>query len=146
MDLLVRAYRMYCDKPEKIVSAVKKRITFVSLNPFRYSLGEGIAEKFRVIREFGADAILFHDILFHDVELLAPIEKSHADYTPWLYNQVNTLKQEQRLVIRIGAPLNDELSRLHYDLVDIIIKFIPPSNFRGLQPLYTKKGYGAHHH
>jgi len=135
MDLLVRAYRGYCDKPEKIVSAVKKRIAFVSLNPFRYSLGEGIAEEFRAIRESGADAVLFHG-----VELPASVEKSHADYIPWLYNQINTLKQEQRLVIRIGAALNDELSRLYYDLADIVIKFIPSSNYGDFSVYIWRRG------
>ncbi|MCS7112235.1 MAG: hypothetical protein NZ912_08370, partial [Ignisphaera sp.] len=50
------------------------------------------------------------------------------EYMSSLYNQINALKQQQKLVVRIGSKISDELSRIFSALADIVIKLIPNEN------------------
>ncbi|MCX8168328.1 MAG: hypothetical protein N3D82_04805 [Ignisphaera sp.] len=126
LDLLDRAFRMSqecTDIRDRIVGIVKKHAILSSLNPFRYSIFEGIAEEFRIIGESQADVVVFHGI-----EIPATVERDLPEYMSSLYNQINALKQQQKLVVRIGSKISDELSRIFSALADIVIKLIPNEN------------------
>ncbi|MDW8085340.1 MAG: hypothetical protein RMI45_03745 [Ignisphaera sp.] len=67
-------------------------------------------------------------VVFHGIEIPATVERDLPEYMSSLYNQINALKQQQKLVVRIGSKISDELSRIFSALADIVIKLIPNEN------------------
>lgn len=134
-DLTLRAFSVYCEDYEKAVEAVNKNIVFHSINPFRYSLAEIIAEELRFIRESKAGVVIFHS-----VEIPAMAEKGNPNYLSSLYNQLNMLKQEQKIVVRIGSRVSDEVSNIFYSLSDVVIKAIPENNYSDYKVYIWRRG------
>lgn len=103
-------------------------MVFKAINPFGYSMAEGVAEEIKLVEEYDADIVMFHG-----VELPAIADKISSNYLAGLYNQMNTLKKMGKLVIRVGSFVNDEISNIFSALADIVIKFIPASTGEGEQ-------------
>ncbi|MEM1528137.1 MAG: ATPase domain-containing protein [Sulfolobales archaeon] len=137
-DLLLRAYKIhseFCNDLDKVTKIVENRVVFVSLNPYRYSLAEELAEEFRIIERSGADMIVFHSI-----EIPAAVEGKDVTYLQNVYNQINVFKRQQKLVTRIGSKINEEFSSLFSAMADVVMKFIPVNDYQDYKLYIWRRG------
>ncbi|MEM4584728.1 MAG: hypothetical protein QW611_07095, partial [Ignisphaera sp.] len=106
-----------------------------SMNPYAYSISEGLAKEYSLIDEAAADVIIFHS-----VEIPAIIEYRNPVYISSLYNQINILKQKHKIVVRIASKINDELSNIFSVLSDIVMKFISTENKQNYKLYIWRRG------
>ncbi|MEM1541900.1 MAG: ATPase domain-containing protein [Ignisphaera sp.] len=134
-ELLLRVFKRFCSDVDKVRTILQKNVILKSMNPYAYSISEGLAKEYSLINEATADVIVFHS-----VEIPAIIEYRDPVYISSLYNQVNILKQKHKIVVRIASKINDELSNIFSVLSDIVMKFIPTENKQNYRLYIWRRG------
>ncbi|MCS7128136.1 MAG: hypothetical protein N3E36_03030 [Sulfolobales archaeon] len=123
---------------EKIVD---KYIVFRSINPFSYSISQLTAREISLINSREFDAVVFHGV---EIPRHAVGSSQHIRE---LYNQMNYLRKQGKLVIRIGAYTNKLLYSLECRVSDALIRFkysnseIGEVNYRAFIWRKNKKPY-----
>jgi circadian clock protein KaiC len=114
--LIYRSFYGLIDK-ERFERLVSNFVMVHSLNPFTYSLSELLHKELTMISE--DDDI----VAFHGVDVLWAVMRSRGEYLQNLYNQLNYLKSRQKLVIRMGSVISEEMYRVNAALSDLVMRF-----------------------
>jgi len=114
--LIYRSFYELIDK-ERFERLVSNFVMVHSLNPFTYSLSELLHKELTMISE--DDDI----VAFHGVDVLWAVMRSRGEYLQNLYNQLNYLKSRQKLVIRMGSVISEEMYRVNAALSDLVMRF-----------------------
>ncbi|MEM0026679.1 MAG: ATPase domain-containing protein [Ignisphaera sp.] len=114
-DLIRRGLKQLGLDESVATKIIDKHILINSINPFAYSIEELAIKELYMIP---SDADI---VAFHGTEVVA--SKHRREYIGGLYNQLNYLKKINKLVVRIGASVNDEVYNVNAMLSDVIMKF-----------------------
>jgi circadian clock protein KaiC len=114
--LIYRSFYGLIDK-ERFERLVSNFVMVHSLNPFTYSLSELLHKELTMISE--DDDI----VAFHGVDVLWAVMRSRGEYLQNLYNQLNYLKSRQKLIIRMGSFISEEMYRVNAALSDLVMRF-----------------------
>lgn len=117
-DLLVKTLTAYGVSASAMYKAIEKHFTFRGLNPFAFSALELVAEELQLVEKVSPDIVVFHGVC-----LLAFVEPKERFYQT-LYNEINTLRRQGRMIVRIGGRINDEISSAFSVLADVVLKFV----------------------
>ncbi len=107
-------------KVDESIKVLEDYLTFDALNPFSMGTNELAAEELAKVEKVNADLVDFHG-----VELPFLARRDMRSYIAGLYNQLNLLKRKNKLIIRRGSYINEDLSRLFSTLADTVIKIVP---------------------
>jgi circadian clock protein KaiC len=113
---IYRSFYELIDK-ERFERLVSNFVMVHSLNPFTYSLSELLHKELTMISE--DDDI----VAFHGVDVLWAVMRSRGEYLQNLYNQLNYLKSRQKLIIRMGSVISEEMYRVNAALSDLVMRF-----------------------
>lgn len=96
---------------------VKNHIVFRSINPFSYSVSQLVIRESSLINELNPDVVVFHSVEIprHTVSI--------TDHVRELYNQMNYLKKQGKIIVRIGAYTDDFSYKLESRVADAVIRF-----------------------
>jgi circadian clock protein KaiC len=114
--LIYRSFRDLIEL-ERIERIVNRFVRISSLNPFMYSIGELLHKELSMILE--DDDI----IAFHGIDVLQMVVHDRGNYMQNLYNQLNYLKDEQKLIVRIGSIIDEEMYRMNAAISDVVMRF-----------------------
>ncbi|MEM1525965.1 MAG: hypothetical protein QXI44_02600, partial [Ignisphaera sp.] len=135
IELIAHSYIKYCKDKDKLMENLRKYVVTASINPFRYSVAEGLSKECEVMRGSEADLVIFHA-----VEIPAMTEKHLPEYIPSLYNQINILKQQHKVIARIYSSIDDSLRPIYEVMADLIIRFIPINEYNDYKVYVWKRG------
>lgn len=114
-EQIIRAFRSYGISEEVANKIVENYYTIVGINPYLYDLDTLLIKLLTLIKE----AITADVIVFDDVSLISMVYKKE-DYLRVIYDNINFLRLEKKLNIRIGSYINDENYRLNCMVSDVI--------------------------
>ncbi|MFN3267868.1 MAG: ATPase domain-containing protein [Zestosphaera sp.] len=95
---------------------IKNHVVFRSINPFSYSVSQLVIRESSLINELNPDIVVFHSVEIprHTV--------STAEHIRELYNQMNYLKKQGKIIVRIGAYTDDFSYKLESRVADAVIR------------------------
>lgn len=116
---LIRVLTQYGVSRERSKEIIRKHFTFMSLNPYSYSVSELALKELTLIEQYAVDSVIFQG-----VDITGTIYR-RGEYVRQLYNQLNHLKRRGLLVIRQGSYINKELQAINISLSDVFINYRP---------------------
>jgi pyridoxal biosynthesis lyase PdxS len=62
-------------------------------------------------------------VVFHSVDIPYTMVRDKGEYLQQLYNQINYLKNMQKLVVRIASVTSEEMYNLNTAISDVVMRF-----------------------
>lgn len=95
---------------------MSKYLKTAGVNPFSMSIQQLLAHEVNLVKEAKPDICVFHGVE-------VPLSASRIEeYVPYLFNQLNYLKKEQVIVIRIGSYLGKKTYAVNASISDVVFK------------------------
>lgn len=95
---------------------VEKHVVFRSINPFSCSVSQLVMRESSLINELNPDIVVFHSVEIPRQTV------SIVDHFRELYNQMNYLKKQGKIIVRIGAYTDDFSYRLESRVADAVMR------------------------
>ena len=102
---------------ERVEMLVDKHIKVSGINPFTYSLCELLYKELEILSK-ESDIVVFHS-----VDIPYAMVRDKGEYLQQLYNQINYLKNMQKLVVRIASVTSEEMYNLNTAISDVVMRF-----------------------
>ncbi|MCS7108931.1 MAG: ATPase domain-containing protein [Sulfolobales archaeon] len=119
-EQIIRVLKKYGMSEENAERVVDNHYTFISINPYLYSLESLIIK----LMSLSKDAFNSDVVVFNDVSLVGMVYNS-SNYLRAIYDNINYMRYLRKLTVRIGSYIDEEHYRLNSMVSDIIFKVIP---------------------
>ncbi|MEM1680502.1 MAG: ATPase domain-containing protein [Sulfolobales archaeon] len=118
-EQIIRVLRRYGISKEVADKIVENYYTIVSVNPYLYDLDTLLVKLLTLVEE----AKTANVIVFDDISLVS-MAYGKEDYLRAVYDNINFLRLERKLNVRIGSYINDENYRLNCMVSDVIVNIM----------------------